>query len=117
MADEDNREYENAVPESMRCLTGECEVAQRRIDEFLLGVKDYILSRHPEKPEEEMYFETRVMELCRPEPVPRPTNEGVHMLLYRERVVALVTETRNDFNNVQYDFFKNLQGLDDERDL
>ena len=35
-------------------------------------------------------------------------NDRVTMLLYQDKPVAVVTETRSEFNNIQYCFFLNL---------
>ena len=40
-----------------------------------------------------------------------PSDDGAHTLRYQDRVIAAVIETRTQFNYVQFDFFKNLEGL------
>ena len=38
--------------------------------------------------------------------VSTPLENKTHMLLYKQRVMAVVTETRNENNYIQFDFFK-----------
>lgn len=91
-------------------ITGECEDVYKKIDEFFEKVKNEIGIKK-DRPSE---FEIR---LCCPigktaEYEIVTLEDKLHMLLYREKVVAVVTETRNSFNYVQFDFFKNLEDLE-----
>lgn len=102
------------VPKSMRCNTGECERAHAAMERFFQETVDEIVKIFPNKPEtRQMHLTIDARELCIPEPTPRATNEAAHMLKYKDRVVAVVLETRTEFNYVQYDFFRNLEGLAD----
>ena len=43
------------------------------------------------------------------------SNDRVTFLKYKSQVIALVMETRTEFNFVRYDFFRNLKGLGKRR--
>ncbi|MFH1073100.1 MAG: hypothetical protein V1743_06760 [Nanoarchaeota archaeon] len=65
------------------------------------------LSKHP-------HFERRIVGV---QPLARDLSsherpeDAVHMLLYKDKVIAVVTEQRNEFNNVQFSFFHCLDDL------
>jgi hypothetical protein len=65
------------------------------------------LLRHP-------HFERRVRGTrpleSQPDTLVRP-DDAVHMLLYKDKVVAVVTESRDDHNYVQFSFFDNLEKM------
>lgn len=42
---------------------------------------------------------------------PLPSNEFAHMLYYKERVVAVVLETRTNSNYINFDYFFNSKPL------
>lgn len=82
---------------------------QRRID----AAKDNLLAencsllRHP-------HFERRVRGTrpleSQPDALIRP-DDAVHMLFYKDKVVAVVTESRDDHNYVQFSFFDHLEEM------
>lgn len=94
------------TPEKIHVNTGESEVAYQTIDEFFISIKEEIQERIPSY---EHNFEIRVENACKEGDI--PTDDVIHMLRYRDKVVAVVTETRTEFNRVQFDFFQNLEGI------
>ena len=95
------------VPKSVLVNTGEQEKAYRQINNFFDFIKKEIEGKiHiPQRPSR---FEIRVNNLY----MQTPLDDTIHMLLYKQRVVACVTETRTEMNYIQFDFFKNLENLD-----
>jgi|GEM_PF-2928800 len=85
------------------------ELIQREIDAAnnnLLAQRDEPLL-HP-------HFERRVRGTrpleCQPNALPRP-EDRIHILLYKDKVVAVVTESRDQHNYVQFSFFDHLEGV------
>jgi hypothetical protein len=80
---------------------------QRKID----SERDHLLNENPNlllHPHfERRTVGVRPLEFHPHEPI-RP-DDNVFMLLYQDRVVAVVTKQRNDFNNVQFSFFNRLE--------
>lgn len=99
------------IPKSLTVNTGKQEQVYPQIDEFFASVKQEIevrqgVFRGPSR------FERRILGLCRPSPGQViPLDDMLHLLLYQEKVVAVVTETRTESNYVHYDFFSNLENL------
>ena len=100
------------VPKYMILNTGEYE-AYETIDGFFDSVRKGVLEMKLQGPGPTS-FEIRVRGLHNFAPEIIPSDDKLHMLLYYERVVAVVTETRTEFNHVRYDFFKNLEDLADD---
>lgn len=91
------------VPKSIRVNTGDQYKVQRTIDDFFVRTRDRLVEMMGV---DKKFFEVQVKGW-----VASPTTldaGGAQMLLYKENVVAVVTETRTDFNYCQYDFFLNL---------
>ena len=83
------------------------ELIQREIDaanDNLLAQNDNLLL-HP-------HFERRVLGVrpleWQPDALPRP-EDRIHMLLYKDKAVAVVTEQRDSHNYVQFSFFDHLE--------
>jgi hypothetical protein len=81
---------------------------ERRIDEHYdhLLEQNQNLRAHP-------HFERRVLGARIPEWVPealRP-DDYFHMILYKDKVIAAVTEQRNLMNYVQFSFFDNIDDV------
>jgi len=85
------------IPLSMGGITGETSQCHDKIEEFFIDTRKAINDL-------DLYFEIRVKNHKDSE------DERTHMLLYKEQVIATVIETRTEFNNVRYDFFRNLEG-------
>ena len=86
--------------ESYTVNTGEQEPIYRRIDEFFQG----IIKKIKEDKNRPSQIEIKIENHCRG--VSTLLDNKTHMLLYQERVMAVVTETRNENNYIQFDFFK-----------
>jgi hypothetical protein len=99
------------LPKSVRRITGPNEDVFRQIDEFFVSIRDELVAKGIENGPN--YFEVAVKQLCEPEPgsYSRASDDMMHILKYKDRVIAIVSETRTVTNWVQFDFFKNLEGL------
>jgi len=107
------------LPKTITTITGEYQSAYEQIDKFF----DSIINRLEPKPlKPPSYFEKRTNQLCyffrdaSYNYCPHHNNpppENIFMLLYKESVVALVTETRTGFNYIRFNFFKNLKNIED----
>ena len=98
------------IPKPYHCTTGEQHEAYTLIEGFFTDIQEYI-GLNKTKPLETQ-FEIRHLSHVR-EDNGQETDDLTHLLLYRskdyqERVVACVLEIRNEFNNIQFDFFMNL---------
>jgi len=95
------------IPKSVTVPTGYQYTLTKTIDDFFIETKDFIVSKYGEGP----YFEIESGEIAsQPNVV---TDNRITYLLYKKRIVACVLETRNDFNNVHYDFFRNINRLEE----
>ncbi len=90
---------------SVRVNTGEQEKVYRQVEHFFNLVEGNVDG-------ESSHFERETYGLHRHAPAPVPLDDNIHMLKYHERVVAAVTETRDDFNFVVFDFFTNVEEID-----
>ena len=98
--------------------TGEQNRGYELIDEYFERIQRAIDSRFDNllKQNENLlvhpHFERRVVGVrpLSPDTLLRE-DDSIHMLLYKDKVVAVVTEQRNGFNNVQFSFFDNLEDL------
>ena len=99
------------IPYSITVNTGEPEKVYRTIEKFFSDVKLEIEKTvgEEDRPSE---FKLDVKNLCYLTPLePQPTDDFVHMLFYREKVVATVLETRTPRNYVHFDYFLNTKPL------
>ncbi len=98
------------VPESVTVITGDQHLVQPTIDDFLTDTAEYIKGNYKLKPG--------------PNPFRIESGEIVYnglasgddrvtYLSFFGRVVATVMETRTDLNNVQYTFFRNVEGVEE----
>lgn len=97
------------IPESIRVNTGDDGPVYEAINQFFGDVVKEVEVKKGRR-EGPSQFEIRVNHLCTGA-LDTPLNDSVHMLLYQQRVVAVVTETRTEGNYVQFDFFKNTRNL------
>lgn len=95
------------IPLSITMNTGDQETVQKTIDDFFQDTIELVLKQVGNQ--ERRYLEIRVQNLYDSQRT--ILNDRVNLLLYRQRVIAIVSETRNDFNHVVYDFFRNLETL------
>ncbi|MFH1917506.1 MAG: hypothetical protein ABIJ14_00120 [Nanoarchaeota archaeon] len=94
------------TPKPQTYITGEQVNGYNQITEFF----DSIIKEEINLPKNHPHIELRVRGMYRLENKAE-TDECTHMLLYKERVVATVIETRTDHNYVHFDFFQNLEGI------
>ena len=92
------------IPKSITVNTGEQGEVYKNIERFLLEAKSEIEKRvgtenNPSK------FNIDVKQLCMLSGgTPLASNEFAHMLYYREKVVAVVLETRTNSNYIHFDY-------------
>lgn len=85
--------------ESYTVNTGDQGPIYERIDEFFQEIIKKL-----DKPANYPYLEIRLENHCGT--TGNPIDNKTHMLIYEQKVIAVVTETRNDSNYIQFDFFK-----------
>ncbi len=93
------------IPYNIRVNTGDQEPIYRMIDCFFKSTSEKIQRRTRAMLPE---FEIKVLNS---HVHGSDTDNVFHLLLYKERVIAVVTETRTDSNYIQFDFFRNLEGI------
>lgn len=96
------------LPKSVVVITGDEEKVQPKIKEFFKSaiVRAKKKLRRPALPGE---LEIKYFTLAIPNPVPQPvqpTDSAIQILFLRDDPICAVLETRTDFNNVCYTFFK-----------
>ncbi len=90
--------------------TGDEGPVYARIDEFFQEVMDEI-GINKNIPIQSQ-FEIKIENHCKKEDIVTVhLDNKTHMLLYKQKVVAVVLETRTELNYIQFDFFKNLENL------
>ena len=96
------------IPDSITVNTGDDQEVYRAIERFFLETKSEIEKKVGirEGPSE---FRIDLKNMCMP--YLKESNESVHMLFYKERVVAAVLETRTEGNYEHFDFFSNISNL------
>lgn len=99
-----------SIPQSIVVITGDQHLVQPTIDNFFKETADYIQHHYGLKPG--LYpFEIKSGEItyfgltC--------SDDRVTYLSFFQKVVAAVMETRTYLNNVQYTFFRNLEGIEE----
>ena len=97
----------NTIPKSITVNTGEEEKVSKTIDDFFIGIKDYVRQTYGvQEPE----FEIRSGELAyTPFQI---TNDRVTYLSCRDVILACVFATRTESNYVRYTFFRNLENFE-----
>jgi len=96
------------IPKSITVNTGEQQEIYENIEKFFLEVKSKIekkvkIEKVPSK------FKLDIVNLCGLRPGnPLESDEFAHRLFYKERIVAVVLETRTDSNYIHFDYFLNL---------
>lgn len=95
------------IPKPARVITGDQYLLQETMDKFFESTREYLIREENSNP---MYFIIKSNGLYRNTELSgtTPLDDRVTMLLYKDIPVAVVTETRSEFNNVQYCFFLNL---------
>src|SRR3989344_6739908 len=98
------------IPQSITVTTGDQYLVQPTIDDFFADTTEHLKNDYGLQP--------------RPDPFRIESGEinyrglaasdhRVAYLCFFDRVVATVMETRTDFNNVQYAFFRNVEGVEE----
>ena len=100
------------IPASITVNTGEdIEVEVRKtIDDFFRETKSEI-KKQINMQEGPSPFRIEIKNLYSIAPEPVQSDNYVHMLFYKQRVVATVLETRTDMNFVHFDYFLNIPKL------
>ena len=94
------------IPNRYHCTTGDQDPAYEMIDDFFTNTK---AKSGLSSDFDTLNFEIRVCTVCRYGD--QPSDDKQHLLLYKQQVIATVTETRTELNNMQFDFFQNLEGI------
>lgn len=108
----DNSKFNMKTPKPITYNTGDAPPGYKLIDKFFESIikKDIKLPlNHPhiEKKIKDMY-KCRYGEKLESGAY---TDEHIHLLLYKEKVIATVIETRTIGNYVHFDFFQNLENI------
>ncbi|MFH1311190.1 MAG: hypothetical protein ABIH65_02185 [Nanoarchaeota archaeon] len=99
------------IPKSVTVNTGEQGKIVQTIDDFFKETVEYVKANYEVKPGPEC-FSIKSEEISYDSATPVITNDRVTYLLYRTKIIAVVMETRTEFNYIHYDFFRNLEGLE-----
>ena len=97
------------IPKSVMVDTGEQHPIYDQIKCFFDTVRNEVRQVTGSPP---IHFERRLRGLYKHAPQEVLSDDKIHLLLYRQRVVATVTEIRDDFNRVGFDFFANLYDVE-----
>lgn len=104
------------TPEPITYNTGDCQPAYEKKDEFFKSIADGII---PKKEKQRIYFKTELYNLGA-KTREKITGEGAQYpasddrlwaLIYGDRIIAGMLETRTDFNYVNFSYFQNLENL------
>lgn len=101
----------NKIPDSFTLTTGELEKAAKTIDDFFIGTKQLLEKKYDiSEP-----FEIEIRSANFSYMDNHITDDCITYMTYMGSVVACVFETRTMFNNVRYDFLRNLGSIEDIR--
>ena len=95
------------IPDSVTVNTGKQEEIYRTIDDFFASISDELEPEPLKRPTEFEIRHDNIQRFANPSNISIPSDDFCHMLVYQQRVVAVVLETRNNFNYIQFDFFYN----------
>ena len=98
------------IPDPITVNTGEDSEVRKTIDTFFQEVILEIEKKVNRKkgPSE---FRLDILNLCPIGPIPIQSDEYIHRLFYKEKVVAIVSETRTERNYIHFDYFFNPTNL------
>ena len=102
------------IPKLVTVNTGEQGKVSQTIDDFFKEIVEYVKANYEIRPGPEL-FSVRSRKLVyeySSSITPVVTDDRVTYLLYKQKIIAIVMETRTEFNYVHYDFFSNLEGLE-----
>jgi len=96
------------IPKPIFITTGDQEIAEagRIIDDFLIETKNYVQRFYGL---DGLEWKINSGELAYT--AEHVTDDRVTYLSYRDIVIANIFETRNELNNINYTFFRNLDGI------
>lgn len=95
------------IPDSITVNTGEDFEIRKTIDRFFEEAISEIKKRTNEQ-EDPSEFKLESMNLCSINPIPIQSDNYVHILFYKEKVIAAVFETRTEMNYINFDYFLNI---------
>lgn len=95
-----------SIPESVVLTTGDQHKVTKTIDDFFLDTKKEVQRSHLNATPG---FELKSGELAYR--MNQVTDDRITYLSYNEKVIAAVFETRTEFNQVRYTFFRNLEAI------
>lgn len=98
------------IPESVTVITGDQHLVQPTIDDFLMDTAEHLKTNYGLKPGPDPF---RIESGAIAYNGLTITDDRVTYLSFFGRAVATVMETRTDLNNVQYTFFRNVDGVED----
>jgi|SRR3989338_3935896 len=98
------------IPESVTVITGDQHLIQPTIDDFLVDTAEHLKTNYGLKPGPDPF---RIESGQIAYNGLTLTDDRVTYLSFFGRVVATAMETRTDFNNVQYTFFRNVDGVEE----
>lgn len=96
------------IPKPVLVDPGDSGPIYRQIDDFFISVREEI-KKSIDIPPGPSPFKIEIKDLYGQQAI--YTDDKAHLLLHKERVAAIVTEIRNDANYIQFNFFKNLEGI------
>lgn len=92
------------IPHSVTVNTGEDSEVRKTIDRFFKETRSEIEKRVNTK-ENPLRFRRDILNLCELAPTPKQSDDYVHVLSYKEKVIAAVFETRTEMNYIHFDYF------------
>ena len=95
------------IPDYITVNTGEDSGVRKTIDKFFQDVVSEIKTK-VNIPGGPPTFRLDTKNLSPISPIPEQSDEYVHRLFYKEKVVAIVSETRTERNYMHFDYFLTL---------
>lgn len=95
------------VPKSINATTGDQNAIQKTLDSFFMKTKDIAKGVYNCQ---DRYFSIKSGNIAY-DSRGQVSDDRITCLLYMDKIIAHVLETRTEFNNVRYDFFRNFRVL------
>lgn len=105
----------SAIPKSVTYNTGDQGEITKVMDDFFNEIVDYLKKKSKADTkflQLKTGLEIKTGEIAYDCLTPVVTDHRVTYLVYKQRVLAMVLETRTESNYIHYDFFRNLEGLE-----
>lgn len=93
------------IPKPITVNTGDQAPVYRTIDDFFDLIMNHLEPEPLKRPTEFEIRHDALQKFLNSSGRYNPSDEFCHMLLYQQKVIAVVVETRNDLNYIQFDFF------------